>query len=710
MKTALVLLIMIVSRCAQSQELRAPAVPLVVHNPYFSIWSMSDHLTDANTEHWTGTPQSLVSLVRIDGTTYRIMGGPMRMTEDRQSGIPALEQKDVKILPTRTIYGFSGAGVKILLTFLTPALGDNLDLLSRPVTYISWSAQSEDNKPHNVEVYFSASGQLAINTPYQEVTASRLRLASHTALRIGTTEQPVLQKKGDNLRIDWGYLYAVADSDSGEADSISDDRHAVREFMMSGHVPEGDDFDLPRQQGQWGGPALVFSLSLGQVSSAPVERFVVLAYDELYAIQFLDRNLKPYWRRNGATVPDLLTTSIRDYGSLRSACSRFDDMLMSDLDSEGGEKYAQLGALAYRQSLGAQTLAADYDGTPLFFPKENSSNGDISTVDVIFPDSPLLLLLNPRLAEASLTPIMQYVTSGQWPFPWAPHDLGVYPIADGYHYPSDVDLSSARAVMPIEETANMLLLIDALARIEGHADYAKKYWPILKTWAEYLRDHGLDPENQLASDDFAGRIGHSANLSVKAIVGLGAYAQLCDDLDLKRDGATYRDIAAKYAKQWMRMAADDGHSRLAFDQPGTWSQKYNLVWDKVLDLDLFPPQVPAEETAFYVKTQNKFGIPLDSRAAFTKLDWLFWSAAMAGSKEQFEALIDPAYEFANQTPDRQPLGDLYDTKTGHRRGFEARSVVGGIYMRMLTNGAMWKKWAARSEASSDRKVTAQSIP
>jgi len=252
----------------------------------------------------------------------------------------------------------------------------------------------------------------------------------------------------------------------------------------------------------------------------------------------------------------------------------------------------------------------------------------------------------------------------------------------------------------------MILLVDALARIDGNAAYAEKYWPILTTWAEYLRDHGLDPDNQLASDDFAGRIAHSANLSVKAIVALAAYAQLCNDLGKKQEGNAFSAVAKKYAQQWMEMGSDGDHYRLAFDQPGTWSQKYNLVWDKILKLNVFAPEVAQQEAAFYVKKQNEYGIPLDSRADFTKLDWLFWSASLADSKAEFEALIDPAYDFADKTPDRQPLGDLYDTKTAHRRGFEARSVVGGIFVRALTDQGIWNKWAARSRGPA---ATSQQI-
>jgi hypothetical protein len=661
---------------------RPPATPLVVHDPYFSVWSMSDTLTDLSTKHWTGTTQSLCGLVRVDRKSYRIIGNEPRTT-------PALAQTRHDVLPTHTIYGFEGAGIKLTLTFLNPAIPQDMELVSRPVTYVTWSVVSADGKSHDVQIYFDAGSELVVNIPEQRVVWGRYHVRNLQVLRMGSQEQPVLQKSGDSLRIDWGYLYLVSEPGKGVSEAATVRTEATKLFMETGRLPDSDELEVDQPYGR-PLPVLAECFDLGQVGSSAVARHVVLAYDDLYSVAFLQRQLKPYWRRNGTEVGDLLQSALRDYDSLERRSTTFDQELMADLKRVGGEKYAQLCALAYPQTLAAHKLAADLDGAPLYFSKENFSNGSIDTVDVTYPSSPFFLLFNIRLLQAQLKPILDYANLPRWRFPFAPHDLGRYPLANGQQYGGKEKTEENQ--MPVEESGDMLLMIAGIAQVEGNADFAKAYWPLLTKWAEFLRAKGLDPENQLSTDDFAGHLAHNANLSIKAILAMAAYGRMAGTLGHTDVQKLYSELARDYARRWVEMGQEGDHFRLAFDQSNTWSQKYNLVWDKLLNLHLFPPEVVEKELAFYQKHQNKYGLPLDNRADYTKLDWLAWTATMAGSPAGFQSLFEPAYAFANESVSRVPLTDWYDTRTAKQERFQARSVVGGIFIQMLSDPAIWQKY------------------
>ena len=665
--------------------IRPPATPLVAHDPYFSIWSMSDRLTDQPTKHWTGSEQAMTGLIRIDASVFRFMGGQVRGA----GTLPALPQVSREVTPTRTVYGFEGQGIRLDLTFLTPALPGDLDVLSRPLTYVSFDVRSTDQRPHQIKIYYDCASTLAVNTPSQKAMWSRHSVGDLSVIRLGGLDQKVLTQSGDDLRIEWGYVYLAAPRDEkGETLGTTSRNRGL--YASTLELPEPHDLDVPLQTDR-DLPLAAMTFEFDVTNSGPVSKWLMLAYDDLYSIQYFQRNLRPYWRRKGMGAEGLLKAGERDYASLKERCVRFDRELTEDLVRAGGAKYAALAVLAYRETLAAHKLAADLDGTPLYFPKENFSNGCISTVDVIYPSAPFFLLFSPELLKAQLRPVLDYARSGRWPWPYAPHDLGQYPLANGQVYGGGEETEDRQ--MPVEESGNMLILMAALAKVEGNAEFAKPYWKQLTRWTDYLAEKGLDPENQLSTDDFAGHLAHNTNLSIKAIIGLAAYGRLAESLGDHAAASKYDLLAKELAAKWTKMADDGDHYRLAFDKAGTWSQKYNLVWDKLLGYHLFPPEIAQKELAFYKKMEKPFGVPLDNRAEYTKLDWLIWTATLADSQSGFAAIAEPAYRFANETSDRVPLSDWYMTGNGKHRGFQARSVVGGVFIKMLADPATWNKWS-----------------
>jgi len=680
---ALVLAWIVVGAARAEDRERPPAVPLVTHNPYFSVWSTTDRPTDDWSRHWTGKVQALCGLARVDGKAYRLLG-------PKPEAVPAMATAAVEVTPTRTSYAMEGGGVRVLLTFLSPLLPHDLNVLARPVTYLTWEVRSLDGAEHSVGLYLDASAEWAVNTPDQRVNWDRSRGGTLEWLRVGTVDQPVLAKSGDDRRIDWGHFYLASPRSGGMTAAVAADETARGGFVADAKLPATDDAGPPRAaRDRW--PVLAFAYDLGTVGPHPQSRHVLLAYDERSTVEYFGKPLDPYWKRDGWEVSDLLRAAECDYEALRARCRAFDAELTADLARVGGKAYARLCALAYRQCLAAHTLAVGPGGKPLVFSKENFSNGCIATVDVTYPSSPFFLLLSPTLLRGQLIPILDYARSGRWKFPFAPHDLGTYPKANGQVYGGGE--ATEKDQMPVEECGNMLLMVAALAKAEGSADFALEYWPILKQWAEYLREKGLDPENQLCTDDFAGHLAHNTNLSIKAIEALGGYALLCKMAGRLPEAAEYRTLARGMARRWAQMADDGDHYRLAFDRPGTWSQKYNLVWDKLLGLDLFPPEVARREVAYYRTKADEFGLPLDNRKAYTKLDWIVWTATLAESRADFEAIVAPILRFADRSPSRVPLTDWYGTRDAKQVGFQARSVVGGVFIKALADPTLAEKWS-----------------
>ena len=140
-------------------KLRPPAVPLITVDPYFSVWSAADHLTDAPTTHWTGKPNSLLGVAKIDGVPFRFMGA-----ETEKEEIPPMEQISLEVEALSTTYQFQAAGIELTAPFLSTLFPEDYEHLTRPVSYLEISWRPCDQQPHQVEIVVRASEELCLDT------------------------------------------------------------------------------------------------------------------------------------------------------------------------------------------------------------------------------------------------------------------------------------------------------------------------------------------------------------------------------------------------------------------------------------------------------------------------------------------------------------------------------------------------------------------
>jgi len=662
-------------------KLRAPAYPLVTVDPYFNIWSSANILTDDVPRHWTGRRHSMTGMICIDGEWMRFMGKLMPDNLHYYRECDAMEQLDVEVTPLMTKYTFSCNEILLKVRFFTPLLMDDLKIMSRPVSYVDYEITSNDGKDHKIEFYYDASAEIAVDDPSQAV---RYSLYENGA-SCGRGEQDILGRSGDDLRIEWGYLHLF--SKDHKASVVTKEKEHTRYRNFKNSVAEIQDLDREITVSD-GWCALALRKEYDLSADGCIKNFICLGYDDLYSIQYFGKNIKGYWTKDGESFSDICKLAMDQYEELRARCEAFDRDLMAKA-APHGEKYCDILAMVYRQVISAHKLTWDGESFQ-FLSKENFSNGCIGTVDVTYPSIPLFLLYRPELICGMLDPVFKYANSDAWPYKYAPHDVGQYPLANGQVYGMtkrylEKNPDPEYMQMPIEECGNMLLCVAALCNAMNDTSYAKKNSAILQQWVDYLMEKGLDPENQLCTDDFAGHLAHNANLSVKAIMGIAAWGMLLNKMGKTEEGEKYLSEARDLAKQWKEKAYDakTGYYRLAFDQPETWSVKYNLVWDKLFGLDIFDKDIFETEVSGYLTRINRYGLPLDCRKDYTKSDWQMWSTVLTENKEYEQAIIDAMWTCMDEIRERVPFSDWYNTSTPHMVGFQNRTVQGGLFINLL---------------------------
>jgi hypothetical protein len=676
----LIISLNLIAHSSMAQVSKAPAYPLITHNPYFSIWSFTDKLNESTTKHWTGSNQSIIGLIKVDNQVYKFLGKDASASENDK--MMQAKQLSVNMSATQTTYQFDCGAVSLNVAFTSPLIITDINILSRPVSYISMKTKSKDGKKHIVQIYVGASSAIASNKGSEEMVATGYTTPNLNVLKIGTIEQPILQKSGDDLRIDWGYAYIAANKYHSKQ-SVQSINDASQDFISNKSGMNESKVITSKSSTTHGSNLSINTIfNPDTARDTETDHVLLVAYDEIKAIQYFKESLDPWWKLDPAMNMDkMLQLANTQYTNVIVKCNRFNKQIYNDALAAGGDNYAKLCITAYRQAVAAHNLVkSKQNGELLFLSKENFSNGSINTVDVTYPSAPLFLNYNPSLMKGMLNGIFYFSEkSGLYKQPYAAHDLGTYPLANGQTYPEG---------MPVEESGNMIILAGAIVKSEGNASYAAAHWATLTQWVQFLEKEGLDPVNQLCTDDFAGHLARNANLAIKAIVGIRSYAMMAEMLGEKEIANKYTQIATEMAAKWQDLANAGDHYALTYNDKNTWSQKYNMVWDKLFGFHLFPQKVYDAEVAYYLTKQNEFGLPLDSRKTYTKSDWITWTATLSSNQADFDKLINPVYKFATNTPTKVPLSDWHETLNGKQIGFQARSVVGGYFIKVLHD--KWK--------------------
>jgi hypothetical protein len=662
----------------KTTPIRPPATPLVVRSPYLSSWQRSTASAGTWQTFWNGETTAMAGIARIDGTSSAFAGDP--------SIGPAgavLEQTHLTLTATRSVFTMQGHGVQITLEYLSPIEPGDLQRQSIPMGWVLVSARSIDGAPHRVSLYLDVSGEWLSGDPSQQFTWAPVSVPySGGAIQAWTmqlAEQQILTEI-DN-RAQWGTIILATPQAPGLSYQSGPSGTVRTQFVDQGALLDTDDTAYTSIGGD-GYPSFGFALDLGQVGSRPQTRQFSLGHVRTPLVSYLGTPLQPLWTEYFSDWQQMLAFFHADIAGARKRANTLDAKVSADARKAGGAEYEALCVLSLRQAYGATELALGPDNTPWAFLKEISSDGDTSTVDVIFPASPVWIYLDPQYLSLLLRPIFGYAASGRWTARFAPHDLGPYPAAPGYPHNGGEN-------MPIEESGNMIIMAAAYTRAAPGTTalvYLQAHYRWLKRWADYLVDALPDPGMQNQTDDFAGRIAHSVNLALKGIVAVAAMGQIAEACGERADAIHFRHKARQFIAYWLRHAPAHGqrHLGLTYRRPGrrnrAWGTTYNAYPDALLGTGLVPDSVAAEQAAFYRTKMNRFGLPLQTPHRYGKTDWEMWLAAWLHRHPIAQELIEREYRYANTTRSRVPFCDLYSTVSGDQvYGFQARPVQGGIF-------------------------------
>ncbi|KAJ7781111.1 DUF1793-domain-containing protein [Mycena metata] len=663
--------------CAASQvtwsatPFNPSSIPLAVRSPYLSTWlpqGGGNPLNGVWPQHWTEQTVGWAGFIKVDGTAYSFLGDPVIAAPFTKA-----IQKSMEFTSTQSIFTMACGVVDLNVTFLSPIEPSDLSKQSFPFSYMALSATSTDGNSHSVQVYSDISAEWVVGDNSLRVNWTTAE--SETIVHQVQLQNQTLFAEKDDRPLYGSVFYSTT--------ATGEDLVVRAQFVNNSVLLNTKDSNFRAISDNF--PVFAFAHDLGKIaatSSVPVVVSVGHVRDPAISYIVAGGKLQDrsslFWNQFSA-ISDAITAFMGEYVDALARNSKFDAQVQSDAMAISAD-YAAIVALSIRQTLGATdiTISKNDDGSwnatdVLVFMKEISSDGNVNTVDVIFPSYPLLLYVNPLLANYLLAGLFEYQATGQYPNRYSAHDLGAsYPKAIGHNDSKDEP-------MPVEESGNMLIMALSYAQKSGDNSQLITYADLLDQWTQFLIEDSLIPESQISTDDFAGALANQTNLAIKGIIGIKAMALIAEILGDSAKSSNYSSTASSYVSQWQNLAtsSDQSHLTLSYGNSSSWGLSYNLYADKLLKLNLFPDAIYQMQTNWYRTVQQLYGVPLDTRHTYTKSDWQIWTAAIMSDTNARDFFITSVKNAAADGLSSQPLGDWYEARDGTPEGFRARPVVGG---------------------------------
>ncbi|KAJ5624405.1 hypothetical protein N7510_000714 [Penicillium lagena] len=662
---------------------RPPSLPLAVKSPYLSTWQ--DAGTDGGNggylagqwpTFWQNQITGWCGMIRVDNNTYTWMGLPGSTTVNQT----AFEYTSSKSIFTMNVED----QVEMKITFLSPLTPNDLKRQSLIFSYMDVEVSSLDGKHHQVQVYSDISaewisGDRSAIAQWDYGTVNGI--GYHKVYRQTQLEFSEVDQQGE-----WGNWYYATDAAKGVTFQSGQDTVVRGQFASNGVLTNSQNKNYRAISDDW--PVFGFTANLGSVGSHPVSTLFTIGLCQDNAVQFNGTSgynpVPSLWTSYFSSDLAALSFFYKDYNTASAISSAFDSQVAQDSADAISQDYAVLPSLSARQVFGSTQLC----GTPekmYLFLKEISSDGNVNTVDIIFPAYPAFLYSNPDLLKLVMEPLYENQEAGDYPNAWSMHDMGSsYPNATGHPLGNDEK-------MPLEECGNMVIMSLAYAQKASDTSYLTQHYDLLQQWTGYLVDDALYPANQISTDDFAGALANQTNLALKGMIGIQAMSEIAKLTGNKADAANYSSIAHSYIAKWQNLAinknANPPHTTLNYNNWTSHGILYNLYADAQLGLNLVPKSVYNMQSAFYPTVVNEYGVPLDTRHTYTKLDWQSLAAAIASGSTQ-TMFIDHLVNWVNETPTNMALTDLYDTISGDYPDgihFIARPAAGGTFGPLLLN-------------------------